>query len=224
MSKKSTARDVLKERVSLSKAGPLAPEAVLQRLATARDAVVSQSNRFLLGALFFSALYGVKLIGLRVDLILFDYKIFETPYGISLFCFCANVSLSIAFSRFLDARAFDRQLRAVCEKAWGTSAQFAYETYPQENAWLAPTSAMITTIGEGGVRTPIATLVVLLAGIALMAFYVLPIICGFHFLQNFEALADANGRAIQYWSVLGSLGASLLFAIASLSLMFKDFD
>jgi hypothetical protein len=202
----------------------MAVDAVLTRFATARDAVVLQSNRFLLTSLFLSLLYAIKIIGLRVDLVLFDYKVFDTPYGISIFCFAANLCFCIALSRYLDARAFDRMLRAICDNEWPQNAYFSYETYPQTNAWLGPTSSFVGVLHKAGVRTRLANLIVTLAALVLSVVYLIPLVCGIHFLYSFDSLSDPQAKGIQYWGVAAISLTSLLFLMASLSLTAKDVD
>jgi hypothetical protein len=221
---KTSARDVLTKRIALEDSGPLAAEAILSRLADSRNRVLQQSNRFLLASLFLSILYAIKMIGLRLDLILFDYKIFQTPYGMAVFCFSANLAFSIGVTRFLDARAFDRIIRAVCDKAWSDRGFFAYETYPQADSWLAPTYSLVEVLGKGGVRVSLATSVMTITGLLIMLIYLIPIATGVDFLWNFGKLADPGGKEFQYWSVFASVTASALFVIACISLTVKDFD
>lgn len=108
MPNKRKLRDLLSQQIPSDSEGALAPHESINRLISARDEVTKQSNNFLLISLAFALLYSLRNIGLRLDLTVLDYKIFETPYGLFVFCIASSISFIIAISRFMDARIFDR--------------------------------------------------------------------------------------------------------------------
>jgi hypothetical protein len=50
--------------------------AAMARIADARDTALAQSNRFLVVGMGSSLVYAIKLVGLRLDLVVFGTKIF----------------------------------------------------------------------------------------------------------------------------------------------------
>jgi hypothetical protein len=68
----------------------------LARIAAAREVALEQSNRFLLFGIASTIFYTVKVFALRIDIVLFDTKIFEIPYGLFVFALAGTIVFALA--------------------------------------------------------------------------------------------------------------------------------
>lgn len=183
----------------------------MERLASARDSIHVQSNRFLVAGMVFAILYAVKAIGLRIDLVLFDTKVFELPYGLFVFCVLGAGSFLIAQTRFMDAHAISRRMNVIADAFARDKAEQYLRSFPAKSSWLslAQEEFFATT---GGTDSRGAWLVNV-AGLGLLAVYLLPVFSCIHFLLNWPDLANGEMPRFQWWVVAGGLGLDGLFLI-----------
>lgn len=217
-------RDLLSQKIPFEIEGALAPKESLTRLTAARDEVTKQSNNFLLVSIGFAILYCLRSIGLRLDITVLDYKIFETPYGLFVFCVCSSISFVVAMSRFMDARIFDRYAKATCEIYWPNQADYAYNTFPRINSWLEPTNRALSDLRKSKSIGFFVSLVTGIAGLSLFLFYSASIMISLHFLVNFEQLSNDFGKDFQFWSVFAMIVIDIAFLISTFSVMEIDVD
>lgn len=224
MPSKRKLRDLLSQQIPLESDGALSPKESLTRLITARDEVTKQSNNFLLISIGFAILYCLRSIGLRLDITVFDYKIFETPYGLFVFCVVSSIAFVVAMSRFMDARIFDRYAKATCEAYWPNQAEYAYNTFPRTNSWLEPTNRALSQLrGQKSIGF-FVSVITGLAGTFLFLFYSASIAISLHFLANFDSLSNALGENFQFWSVFSMLVIDIAFLISTFSVLEMDVD
>lgn len=168
----------------------------MARVANARDTALRQSNKFLLGGMGSSALYAIKLAGLRLDLVVADTPIFETPYGLFVFGIVGSVCFLLAQLRFLDGKALDLKLKRMSPDA--NRSCLAYDTFPSVHNWLAPSE-----LEFGGNRAGLITkLAFVILGLTTLLVYMLPLFASAHFLLNWPNMAGENYTPFQWWSVL----------------------
>lgn len=183
----------------------------MTRLATARDNIFNQSNRFLVAGMVFAALYAVKAVGLRIDLVVLDTKIFDIPYGLFVFCILGAGSFLIAQSRYIDAHALDRRLSELAKSAYPEKFVDYLCTFPADASWLRPAREQFFRNTKVGEQRP--AWIVNLAGLSLLALYLSPTIACIHFLFNWPSLAGNAMVNFQWWSVLAAASLDLLFLI-----------
>lgn len=176
----------------------------LIRLASARDAALQQSNRFLLLGLGSSIFYAIKLAGLRIDIVIADAKIFETPYGLFVFGIVGAACFILAQLRYLDAEAFDRMLRRVAPHTG--PEEFKHYAYPSKHHWLSPASEEFGAENASrGARFAFGCL-----GIVVFLFYLTPLFSAAHFLIMWPEFAGETYTDLQWWLVFVMLMAALL--------------
>jgi hypothetical protein len=189
---------------------------VLERLSEARNSTSKEANKFLLLAVLFSVFYLVKVIGLRVDLVLLDQKIFEIPYGIFIFSIISQGLFVLSLSRAMDARVFDRNIKAVCNRLWKDSGEFFYSSVPNPYAWMEPTANAIQQMRGRSFLKIFGKVCYSFASIFLILLYSAPIITGIHFLTNFDDLKYDFNQDYQYYSVVFLTILSLIWLLATL--------
>lgn len=210
--------------IRLDTDGLLSAESAIERFNDARIATSKDANKYMLAGIGLSVLYGVKVIGLRIDLVLFDYKIFELPYGLFVFCVASQICFLISISRFMDSRAYDRYLKAICEKKWPENSDYAYISLPNPNAWIEPSARLMTGIEGNSIAKFLASALFVIAGILLTALYCLPIATGIYFLCNFSEQANGKYNDFQYYAVLASTISSCLGLLVVLVMVGIDVD
>jgi hypothetical protein len=186
-------------------------DARMVRLADARDSIYGQSNRFLVAGMVFAVLYGVKAIGLRVDLVISGNRIFELPYGLFVFCVLGAGSFLIAQTRFMDAHAVDRRMAGIAKTFVPADPDQYLQTFPAQSSWLRLSREQFFVSGAGGKRRGLWLVDV--AGIGLLFLYLLPVFSCVHFLVNWRELADQGMPNLQWWVVVFALSLDVLFFI-----------
>ncbi|MFK4003278.1 hypothetical protein [Qipengyuania sp. NPDC077563] len=184
----------------------------LVRFANARDAALQQSNRFLLFGIASSVFYAIKMAGLRIDIVIADTKIFETPYGLFIFGVVGAACFILAQLRYLDAEAFDDQLKKLASSSG--PVEFRYSAFPSKHHWLSPAN------DEYGSDTASFSKKVAFACLALCVFalYVTPLFAAVHFLIVWPKFAGETYTDLQWWLVFGMLLASVLVYVLVQSL------
>lgn len=188
----------------------------LERIAKARDKAISQSNRFLLVGMVSSLFYGVKVASLRIDLVISDTRIFETPYGLFVFGVIGSVSFILAQFRFLDGKALDSSLAELANA--NGAPELSHQTFPSENNWLQPASERFGGVHYGAAAQAAFSFL----GICALLIYAVPLIAGLHFLWNWPELAGENYTAYQWWVVMILLLLSLLVYLFCQFLYYRD--
>jgi hypothetical protein len=205
-------------------AGPGSIEKILERLGKARAQATKESNRFLTLSILFLGLYFVKLIGLRADLVIFDQKIFEVPYGILIFCMASQLCLCLSTARLADARIYDRYLKAVCQNAWPGQADTMYKLVPDENSWLNATSDSIDALESRPLLSAIYNFAMLPSLLLGLVLFVSPILAGLYYLYDWIEQIKTGNISLQYYSVLASTSVTFLWVVLYLCLYFADSD
>jgi hypothetical protein len=199
---KRAIRDVSIARISLDATGVGSAEKAIERISAARSKATRESNRFLLVSLLFGILYLVKIAGLRADIVIMDQKVFEVPYGVFIFCICSLFAFCLSCIRSSDARVYDRYLMGICDKAWPTQAQSMYQTIPNDDIWLAPSSESIHALTENSFSKSLFVCFSIPTYLAGFFILLLPILSGFYFLIKWKELISLGNIHVQYYSVL----------------------
>jgi hypothetical protein len=177
----------------------------LVRIASARDAATRQSNRFLLAGIFSTLFYAIKIAGLRIDIVIADAKIFETPYGLFVFGAIGSICFILAQLRYLDGRAFDYKLR----RAAKANEEFntRYDSFPSEHNWLLPASEVFADQSS----SRMARMFFNVLGLIAFLLYSVPLLASAHFLLSWPSMAGEDYTSFQWWLVF------LLFTVAVLT-------
>lgn len=183
----------------------------MQRLSSARDAILAQSNRFLIAGMLFACLYGVKAVGLRIDIVVFDTKIFELPYGLFVFCVLGAGSFLIAQTRYLDAHALECRMREISREAEPKLAQRYLQTFPSEHSWMDLAREQFES--APGKKAIFLSFSFTFAGLVVLALYFFPVFASIHYLLNWPEVANGSGEDFQWWAVMVGLVLDLLFFI-----------
>jgi len=223
-SRRNAIQRVILEKLKPAAAGPGSVEKIIDRVSAARSRATKESNRFLVLSLLFTALYIVKLMGLRADLVLFDQKIFQVPYGIFLFCVAAQLMSCMSVARSSDARVFDRYLKAVCEHEWPEQATIMYRLIPNESSWTSATSESVHSLEHNHITRLVFTIAMLPSIILAMVILFGPIMAGVYYLVDWKNEIQTGDINIQYYGVLFFTIVAAFWSIMYLFLHFSDTD
>jgi hypothetical protein len=204
--------------------GPGSADKILERLSAARTSATKESNRFLLISVGLVALYLIKIVGLRADLVLFGQKIFEVPYGVFLFCLASQVAMCLSLVRSSDARVFDRYMMAVIEKRWPESASIIYSTYPNEGAWLETTNKAIHSLKESGWSRALYSFSIIPTLILIITMILSPLLSGIYYLIDWEQQIVSGRVDLQYYAVSASTSFASLWLLNYILVHTRDHD
>ncbi|UVO54901.1 hypothetical protein [Sphingomonas sp. SUN039] len=199
-------------------------EQVIQRLVEAHNAALKESNRLFAISIGLALLYSIKVVGLRIDLVLFDQKVFELPYGLFLFCVASQLSFCIACVRFLDQRVFDRYLRAICDREWGDRSEFMYRTLKGGQEWSTTTQSLIDRPSVSIYFRTVYFLSMASMGLIYLAIFLMPIISGGYFIYDYDNQISGRYPELQYWSVIATTILSAIVMVVSLAFYNLDND
>lgn len=169
--------------------------AALARVAAARDICLGQSNRFLLVGIASAIFYSIKVAGLRIDLVIADTKVFETPYGLFVFGIVGAISFILAQLRYLDGKALDLELKDLCENSSAVAVN--YKTFPSPHHWLIPAQVRFAD----RTRKTTRKFAFAILGLITFAIYLVPLFAATHFLIAWPKLADEQYTDAQWWIV-----------------------
>lgn len=173
----------------------------LKRLADARNASSRSANRFLAMSIVFSFLYFVKLADVAEDVSLGSYRIRDIPFGLFVFASSALLFSCASFARYGDSRVFDRQLRFSSDKRDGGGSEFAYLSFPNENAWGSPFGRALGELKMPTIPSCIRTILLLFITLLHMALLCFPIIVGLLYIRTHYKL-EIGLSDFRYLSVL----------------------
>lgn len=176
----------------------------LTRIAEARDIAIRQSNRFLLAGMLSSLFYAIKVAGLRIDIVVADTKVFETPYGLFVFGVIGSSCFILAQLRFLDGRALDLRLKRA--SPLGEACFASHKFFPSAHDWLLPSEEMFANESS----PLLVKLIFTLLGFLALVVYSVPLLASAHFLINWPDMAGENYTDFQWWLVLILFSASLI--------------
>lgn len=203
--------------------GPASLQQVLDRLSSARSNISSHANRLALISIFLSCVYVVKIAGLRLDLVIFDQKIFEVPYGIFVFCITSQICFIIAISRLMDARVFDRYILGICEKAWPGHSTAIYKTFHDQSAWIEPTALALHHKANKD-NSLFSKILLYSFSIIGLVVYTFPIGCGFWFVASEHYNLEPEYQTARMIAVIFTTILSLLWTFAYIALLSIDND
>jgi hypothetical protein len=186
-------------------------EAVLERFSGAYERSIRQHYTTQIIGTGISTLYFVKSIGLRLDLVFFDVKIFEVPYGNFVFCILAQFFFIGSCLRLIDARSVDRQIKTICELKYDGNAELMYYSYKGAIEWTDSFFSILNSLNGAMLFKSASRIIGTFAALIMMIIFCLPIISGFHFIDNIDIIGDKQNFAFQHWSVLASTVSSILF-------------
>lgn len=204
--------------------GIASTEKVVERIVDAYKLSLKQSNQLLAISLGLALLYSIKVIGLRIDLVIFDQKVFKLPYGLFIFCIASQLTFAMGCVRFLDQRVFDRYLRAVCDKEWGDQADFIYQTLKGGHDWTTTAQSLID-------RPSVSIYFRVVHGLTMASFamiylivFLTPIMSGIYFMYDAKAQISGNYPDLQFWSVFAATFLSGMMIVVSFAFYNLDND
>jgi len=204
-------RDSFFANLVFDDSGPASPEKVLERLESARLQATKEANRLLIISFLFCGLYLIKASGLRVDLVLFDQKIFEVPYGICFFCIIAQISFCMNCIRSLDARIYDRYLKRACELKWPVMSDDVYQTFPNQAAWSEGAIGALSRIKNRDVAKGCLSVLMLPSLLLILTMLLAPTAAGLYYLIDWQRQISTGNIAIQYYSVMFSTTITIIW-------------
>lgn len=210
--------------LKLDPAGFASVDSVLERLEASRFQATKEANRLLLASLVFSGLFLIKICGLRSDLVLFDQKIFEVPYGIFVFCLGSQLSFCLNCLRSLDARVYDRQIKRICEIAWPSIATDVYSTIPNKAIWAEAGLGVINKMSGREILSGCLSVLMIPSVTLGLIVILLPEITGIYYLINWESIIVSGNIELQYYSVVFSSSITIIWLIQLLIIHLLDDD
>jgi hypothetical protein len=105
-----------------------------------------------------------------------------------------------------DARSYDRQLKAICDKVWPAQARLAHSTFPNEHEWFGPTNYALDLVPGSGGSKIIFNIVSFLTMILALGAFISPIGAGIYYLADWEEQIVSGDVDLQYYAVLLSTG------------------
>ncbi|WP_168727379.1 hypothetical protein [Sphingomonas sp. CCH10-B3] len=205
-------------------AGPASAEKILERLSAARANSSKEANRFLYISLAFVGLYIVRVAGLRMDLVIFDQKVFEVPHGLFFFCLGSQLSLCISFAKNVDARVFDRLMRSICDHQWHHDSLAVYRTIPNEHAWLETSSQIMHALPSNIISRNIFIFVMILTSLLGLIIMFSPVAAGLYIIVDWKLQITNGWIDLQYYLVLTSTCLSLAWFVNYVAVHLTDHD
>lgn len=203
--------------------GAADPREVLHRLSTIHENL--QKLSFRISAVYIIAVlfYIIRIAGLRFDIIIFDQKIFQVPYGIFIFCIVAQLAYMLQMAISADARMYQRYIEIICEKCWPQKNEMVKQSFVGMGLPINAISRFLTHKSNSIAGKICSLLSVPLALFALFVYFS-PVACGIWFLIDWNMQIPSGNIDLQYYSVLISTGSSVAISIFGLLLYYIDDD
>jgi hypothetical protein len=203
--------------------GAAEPREMLHRLSAIHENLQRLSIKISIVYIVAVLFYLIRIAGLRFDIIIFDQKIFQVPYGIFLFCIVVQLAYMLQMVISTDARMYQRYIEIICEKCWPNKNELVKQSYIGMGLPINAISRFLSYKSNsisGRICSILSIPVVLFA----TAIYFSPIICGIWFLVEWEKQITSGDVDLQYYSVMISTVSAVSISILGIFIYYIDDD
>lgn len=217
-------RTALTQGLEFQENGPASAEKTIERLAEAYKLAITQSNRLSYTSIAVAGLYAIKVFGMRVDIIVFDQKVFELPYGLFVFCVVSQVIFVGSCIRAMDARVIDRAIKDICDKKFNDVSGMIYMSLRGAQEWSGNLNFLMIKLTESLLLRFVYAIISLTTACVVISLILSPLTSGVFFLVNSTTQISGEAPEAQFYIVLSSTILSAIVFWFTATIHFVDRD